>query len=68
MPIAEAVEDACSDSPYSGHGAIETNTQEIRATMEMMGRLVTQLRNSNRLTDAAVLEILGYGYEKATEE
>lgn len=61
--ISDAVE-AALDGRDHGTGQLEATAETADRTARAFGRLVEMLYENSKLTDANVLELVGYQYER----
>lgn len=60
--VAEAVESECIIA--GSDGELERMGERVQATANLISRLVEALHSAGALNDAAILHILGAGWEK----
>jgi hypothetical protein len=65
LSIAEAFDDKLSFTLADGE--LERIKEKANKCSEMLGALVQMLHDKSKLTEADVIELIGYGYSKAEE-
>lgn len=66
--IRSAVSSATTPDPYSYENTGERAAERVDKLVEMFGRLLERLHADDRLTNADVIKIIGYGFYETKEQ